>query len=239
MNAPIKILRARPTASIASLLLFVSTSAGLGGCADLRRAVTLPPVNPESPVAGRVAELSTKTFPRPRLRDVPPVPKNIPSAPTVKQGVIQMVGCRHAIVSYGVTHPQLNHDSVANADRLLAVAQVNPADVPPADSAARSEDLAARLRAFAAPPGAIKSGPAPTPAQAKPLEEGGVAPPAPNAPTSEPAQASAPAVAPDASSEPTVAAQAKPQKSSSQVLTGEPPPPLPKPGADPLLERCS
>ncbi len=230
MNAPIQILRTRPAASLAGLVLLVATSAGVGGCADVRRAVSLPPVNPESPVAGKVEQISKETFPRPRLRDVPPLPKNVPPAPVIKLGVAQMVGCRTSILSYAPAHPQFSSGADAYAGDLRAIAQANnPANTPPPDAAAKSEDLAGRLRQFAAPPTPIASGAPPTPEMGKPPVEPapGAAPPVPAAPPPPGQAAAAPAPTSPFATNPT------------REVEGPLPPELPKPGPDPLLERCT
>jgi hypothetical protein len=231
MNTRIQILRTRPAASFASLALLVSTSAGLGGCADVHRAVSLPPVNPESPVAGKVEAIAKETFPRPRLRDVPPLPKNVPPAPVVKTSVAQMVGCRTSILSYAPAHPPLSSGADVYAGDLREIAQANnPANTPPPDAAAKSEDLAARLRDFAAPPPPIASGPPPTPEMGKPPVE-----PAPGAPAPGVSAPPVPATPPPAAAAPAAASAA----SNTHVVEGPPPPDLPKPGPDPLLERCT
>lgn len=230
MNAPIQILRTRPAASLAGLVLLVSTSAGVGGCADVHRAVSLPPVNPELPVAGKVEEIAKQTFPRPHLRDVPPLPKNVPPAQVIKTGVAKMVDCRTSILSYAPAHPPLSSGADVYAGELREIAQAGrPENAPPSDAAAKSEDLAGRLREFAAPPRPIASGPPPTPEQGKPPVEG--APP-PAAPSAAPAQAAAAAPA-GASTEASTSATKTP------AVEGPAPPELPKPGHDPLLERCT
>jgi hypothetical protein len=235
MNAPIQILRTRPAASLAGLVLLVSTSAGVGGCADVRRAVSLPPVNPESPVAAKVETTARQTFPRPRLRDVPPLPKNVPPAGVIKTGVAKMVGCRTSILSYAPAHPPLSSGADAYAGELREIAQADrPENAPPSDAAAKSEDLASRLRQFAAPPAPIASGAPLTADMGKPPPEGappGLAPPVPAAPP--PPGATAPGAAPAGLQ------AAAPARGGAQVIEGPPPPDLPKPGHDPLLERCT
>ncbi|WP_158915078.1 hypothetical protein [Caulobacter sp. S45] len=244
MNAPIRTLSVRPATSFAGLLLLMSTLVGVGGCADVRQAVWLPPVNPESPVAAAVTVASARTYARPRLRDVPPPPKNIPSAPMVKQGVVKLVGCRRAIYGYAAAHPPLTRGGEAYAGDQREIARVNPADVPPPDSAARSEALAERLRAFAAPPAALGSGPAPTASMALPPQQPAAsAAPAPHAaapvhprtPPAAPAQAAAQTTV--VTSTPVVAMQD--ETTASEPLIDKDIPPMPRPLADPLVERCS
>ncbi|MGC1302175.1 MAG: hypothetical protein WA840_07360, partial [Caulobacteraceae bacterium] len=146
MNAPIQTLSTRSMASFAGLLLLVSTLAGVGGCADVHRAVTLPPVNPESPVAAAVTAASTKTYARPSLYDIPPAPKNIPSAPTLKAGVFEMVRCRRAMYAYAAAHPPLTTGTEAFGAEQRQYAQFNGDEPPAQDAEASREDLAARLK---------------------------------------------------------------------------------------------
>ncbi len=217
----------------------------MSGCADLHRATSFSPVNPESPVAAQVAGAARGNYPVPRLRDVPPVPKNVPTAASVKLGVVSMVRCRGGVDRYAITHPPLSGGAEQFASNQRDLAQVNAADVPPPESAALSEADAARLREFAAPPSAIASGPPPTPSQAKP--------PVASVPAARPAQRPA-----------RHAAAARPPKPSPALVAPSPPPaprpavaavsasapagavttpadapPLPAPLPDPLLARCS
>jgi hypothetical protein len=211
----------------AAALLLTATSAG--GCADLRRATSLPPVNPESPVAGAVAEAAPKNYPRPRLQDVPPAPRNVDTAPMVKAEVLGIVRCRRAILSYGRTHPPLSRGAEDYADDQRLIAQAGHADAPPPNAAALSEDLAARLRAFAAPPAALGSGPPPTPDLAKPP----AAAPATLTPVSR-AMRSAPPAPPA-----TTSMARAPGPLAERAPPDRPVPPLPAPGADPLLASCT
>ena len=208
-------------------LLLVLTLTGAGGCADLRRATSLPPVNPESPVAPAVEAAAPRSYPLPRLSDVPPAPRNVATAATVKAGVLNIVRCRVAIRSFAPAHPPLSHGSDTFAADARDVAQINPADVPPPNSAALSEDLAARLRAFAAPPEAIGAGPPPTSDAIGP-----------------PVAEHVPEVAHRPTGGRTVsAAQAPPPapvpvRSVQVAAPMTPVPDLPAPGPDPLLSRC-
>jgi hypothetical protein len=230
MNAPFKLTRAAMRVPKRKALLPLAvTLAGLGGCADLHRAVTLPPVNPESPVAGVVREGAPKSYPRPRLADVPPAPKNVTPAPLVKAQVIGLVRCRRSILSYGPAHPRLTSGAETYAVNERAAAMPDPNDIPPADQAALSESLAERLRAFAAPPAAIGSGPAPTPADASP--------PGPTPPSRSPIRRAAAVPAAPPLPAP-VAAPLGPSR-VQVAAPGEMAPPLPAPQSDPLLARCT
>jgi len=218
-----------------AVLLAAAAASSLSGCADLRRSASLPPVNRESPVAPQVAAAARRQHDVPRLMDVPPPPKDVPTAAEVKVGVVSMVRCRGGVESFAVTHPQFASGTASFAADLREAAQVNPADVPPPDSAERSESEAAELRAFASPPAAIASGPAPTPADAQPPAPAPAPPPnaRPGRPTGHPAvaAASAPAAPVQAPPSPPVAAPLQ--------AVAPPPPPLPAPLPDPLLARCS
>jgi len=189
--------------------LIVLAGGQLGGCADIHHATYLPPVNPESPVAGVVAAASTQTFKRPSLTSVPPKPLNVPPPDAVKAAVIDMVRCRRAYEEWAAAHPALVSGPSGFAEGLQAKLDNNPADRPtPAEAAAAQAD-ADQLRAYAEPPPPMHSGPPPTPEEAAPPTAGGAAhrqPPAAPAkiataappPASPPAVTATPAPAPEA-----------------------------------------
>ena len=141
---------------------------GLSGCADLRRAMAPAPVNPESPIAAQAQRVSVGNYAVPRLTDVPPVPRNVPTAAAMKTDVVTMVQTRNGVTRFAASHPPLSGDTANFAASERNQVEMNPADIPPADSAHRSDTAADQLRAYAAPPPAISSGPAPTPADAQP-----------------------------------------------------------------------
>ncbi len=208
------------------------------GCADLRRSVTLPPVNPESPVAGVVGPASRLSYDAPRLSDVPPLPKNVPDAGTVKQGVVSMVRCRGGLERYPLTHPPLTGGTAQFAADARDVVQENPADVPPADSAARSDQFAAGLRAEAAPPAALASGAPLSADQSRPPTAPGAAPhPAPRAARHPPPARSS--ASPPPAPVQAAAAPAAPAAPAQVVQSNAAPPELPAPLPDPVLARCT
>jgi hypothetical protein len=138
----------------------------LAGCADIRRATYLPPVNPESPVAGAVAAAAEQSYKRPSLASVPPKPLNIPQPDAVKTAVIDMVRCRRAYEVWAAAHPAMVSGSGGFAEGVQAQLDNNPADRPtPAQEAAAEAD-AAKLRAYAEPPPPMHPGPPPTPEEA-------------------------------------------------------------------------
>jgi hypothetical protein len=217
MNAPVK--KRRPTADRLDwplgmiVALIVLGSGQLVGCADIRRATYLPPVNPESPVAGAVAAASTQRFKPPTFASVPPKPINIPTPGAVKTAVIDMVRCRRAYEAWAAANPALVSGTGAFAGGLQAQLDNNPADRPTPAEAAAAEADAASLRAYAEPPPPMKSGPPPTPEEAAPPTSAGpahaqhraapvktaAAAPAPAPPTTPPvAVSAAPAPAPEA-----------------------------------------
>jgi hypothetical protein len=217
MNAPAKKRRLtadrykRPLGVIVALTLLGSVQ--LGGCANIRRATYLPPVNPESPVAGVVAAAAKQSFKRPSLAAVPPKPLNVPPPDAVKTAVIGMVRCRRAYEIWAAAHPALVSGSGGFAEGLQAQLDNNPADRPTPEEAAAAEADAAKLRAYVEPPPPMHSGPPPTPEEAaaptaaaaaahpphaaKPLKTAAAAPPAPPV-----------AVAPPPAAEPAPALQA-------------------------------
>jgi len=190
--------------------LLLLGSAQLGGCADIRRATYLPPVNPESPVAGPVAAAAMQNYYRPTLASVPPKPLNVPPPETVKSAVIDMVRCRRAYELWAADHPALVSGSSAFAEGLQAQLDNNPADRPTPAEAAAGEAEAAKLRAYAAPPPPMQAGPPPTPQEAAPptsaapmhaqhpaapVKTAAAAPPPAHAPRQTPAVVAAPAPA--------------------------------------------
>jgi hypothetical protein len=208
----------------------------LGGCADVRRAVSLPPIDAESPVAAQVQAAAPLTYVQPRLVDVPPVPKNVLPADRVKVGVLSMVRCRRSVASFAPNHPPLSAGAEQFAVNAREIAQVNPADIPPPDSAARSDAAAAEMRAYAAPPSALASGPPPTPAEAQPATP---AAPAPARHAAAPHRSAVARAAPSAS--PSLAGPPAPAAGAAavpQVTTADTAPPAPPPRPDPYLERC-
>jgi hypothetical protein len=228
-------LRGGPGRATAIVLVL---AAGLAGCADVQRAMETPRINVESPVAAEVAAGADRNYATPLLRDVPPVPKNLPQPGDVKGQVAALVACRRAMAGYVVDHPPLSGEPAAFAANARAVAAITEADVPPADSAAKAEAFAAQLRAEAAPPAAIASGPAPTPQEAMPPAP--AAPPAPS-PARKPHAAPKPvAAAPAPAAAPPAAASTPPSGPPAEaVAVPAAVPPLPAPLNDPLLARCT
>ena len=212
----------------------------LAGCADVRRSLTPAPVNVESPVAAQVQSASTRSYVLPRLTDVPPPPKNVPPAAYVKVDVIGMVRCRRAVDSFPLSHPPLSGGAAQFAANERGLADMDPADIPPANQAQLSDAAAVELRAYAAPPPALASGPPPTPAEAQP--------PAPVAGGGRPTPHARPAPVRHAHPASVAAAAAKPVTSSpssvappasSAAVAAQAPPPLPPPLSDPYLGRCT
>jgi len=203
--------RKRPLCMVLALL--IAGGGQLAGCADIRRATYLPPVNPESPVAGVVGAASMETFKRPAFASVPPKPLNVTPPDTVKTAVIDMVRCRRAYEAWAAENPPLVSHTTAYAEDLRAQLDNNPADRPTPEDKAASEAEAEQLRAFAAPPPPIHPGPPLDASQAAaPSGKAVAAPPhaprvaAANTPAATPTPAASTAPAPTA--EPTPARQA-------------------------------
>jgi len=150
------------------VVLLLLGAAYLGGCADIRRASYLPPVNPESPVADAVATASMQSFKRPSLASVPPKPLNIPPPAAVKTAVIDMVRCRHAYEVWAKAHPALVSSTTDFAQGLQSRLDNNPADRPTPQDQAAAEADAAKLRAYAEPPPPMHPGPPPVASEAAP-----------------------------------------------------------------------
>jgi hypothetical protein len=218
--------------------LVLTGSVGLSGCADLRRAVFLPPVNPESPVAAQVAVGTRRNFTTPAFSNVPPAPKNVPTAPMVKTAVFTMVGCRRSFERWDRQHPAMVSDTAGFAALEQAKVDTNPADVPTKAQDAESQAVADQMKIYASPPAALPSGPPPSASElvAPPPKAEGPAPaptPVARARPARPAKATAAAKPAPASPEPaaptTVVAQAP------SLALAPPPPAI---GADPLLSHC-
>jgi hypothetical protein len=218
----------------------------ISACADLQRATSLPPVNPESPVAAQVAAAAPKDYPRPSLQAIPPTPMNLPTAAVLKGQVIDMVRCRRAFDQWAPSHPQLTYEPEAFADNLRRLVDQNPADIPTPQQAEMTQAEADKLRAYAEPPPPIHPGPPPDTSLAIPpavvTAEPAAKPstPAP-APHARPqialprVAAATPAVA-SAAQGPTAAASAsEPKLATAQVVDSNPPPAF----IDPLLAHCS
>jgi len=240
MNAPAKKRRLTadrldwPLGLIAALLILGGGQ--LGGCADIRRTTYLPPVNPESPVAGVVGAASMQTFKPPTFASVPPKPLNVPSADTVKTAVIDMVRCRRAYEVWAAAHPALVSGSVPFAGALQAQLDNNPADRPTPAEAAAAEAEAAKLRAYAAPPPPMNAGPPPTPEEAAPPTSAGAAhAPHPAAPVRTAAAAPAPAPPPPTSTTP-VSVSAAPTPAPEAVAMVQPS--MTSLYDDPVLAHC-
>jgi len=158
--------RQRPVAMISALLLLGGGQ--MGGCADIHRATFLPPVNPESPVAGVVAAAAMENYKRPNFASVPPKPLNVPPPEAVKTAVIDMVRCRRAYEVWVADHPALVSGTGEFAESLQAQLDNDPNDRPTPEQKAAAEADAAKLLAYVAPPPPMHSGPPPTASQAAP-----------------------------------------------------------------------
>jgi hypothetical protein len=226
--------RERPAAVI--LALMVLGGGQLAGCADIHRASFLPPVNPESPVAGAVATASMQNFKRPSFASVPPKPLNIPPAGVVKTAVIDMVRCRRAYEAWAAAHPAQVSATSGFAESLRAELDNNPNDRPTPEQTAAIEAEAAKLRAYTNPPPPMHPGPSLSASQAAPPTARSATAPMPQPVTSAKA---APAPAPR-----TVAPRAP--TPTTQASVPAPPPqrvaavqPLMTPiYSDPLLAHC-
>ncbi|WP_174299757.1 hypothetical protein [Caulobacter sp. S45] len=185
-------------------------------------------------MAGIVEPASKLDYVIPRLDDVPPLPKNVPDAGTVKVGVVSLVRCRGGLERFPLIHPPLSSGTAQFATAERDAAQVNPADVPSPESAARTDAFAAGLRAEVAPPAAISSGAPLSADQSRPPVA--ATPGAPSRPRQPRRAAARQAAVPPVSSAQATAAPSEPARA---VETTGAPPPLPAPLPDPLLARCT
>jgi hypothetical protein len=244
--------------ALAAGLAMILAGGGLSGCADLRHASFLPPVNPESPVAAQVAVGARRNFVTPAFSNVPPAPKNVPTAPMVKTAVFTMVGCRRSFERWTRQNPAMVGDTAGFAALEQAKVDNNPADVPTKAQDEASQSLAEQMKAYAAPPAALPSGPPPSASElvAPPPKS---ATPAPAQPPPAAAAASKPAAAKPKPARPVKTAAAKPAPVASapgaSAPASAPPaaavapvtvqapglamaPPPPAASGDPLLQHC-
>jgi hypothetical protein len=208
-----------PRPALAAGLAALAMGTSLSGCADVRRASFLPPVNPESPVAAQVAIGARRNFTTPAFTNVPPSPRNVPPAPAVKSAVFTMVGCRRSFERWTRQNPAMVSDTTGFATLEQAKVDTDPADVPTKAQDQASQTLADQMKAYASPPAALPSGPAPSASEL-------VAPPPKAATPAPPAAASAPAAtakpAPKAKAPSTKANSTKPASTKTASAKSTP-----------------
>jgi hypothetical protein len=221
--------------------LLMLGAAYLWGCADIRRASYLPPVNPESPVAAAVETASMQSSKRPTLASVPPKPLNIPPPAAVKTAVIDMVRCRRAYEVWAAAHPALVSGTADFAQRLQSRLDNNPADRPTPQDQTAAEADAAKLRAYAEPPPPMHPGPPPLASEAAPPAARTAAAPSPLRPHAVAPTKTAAAAAPKASAaaqqSASAPAPATPPASAPQTVAIVQPSMSPLYG-DPVLAHC-
>ena len=149
-SSPIK------SAAVAAIVL----AAGLGGCADLSRAVAdMGPAqtNIESPVAPAIIAAQTRPMAYPSFRDLPPATSG-PAARTPfewRRTISGVAGAGREVNVWATENPVLSGDRTDsfNAAALKELKYLPATDAPPADQVARTEAWAQSQRVEAqAPP---------------------------------------------------------------------------------------
>jgi len=158
---------------------------GLAGCADA--VFNPPPVNPESPVAAQAQAAVDKDYPYPSFRDIPAKPKDLPAPAQIKSEAVGLVQTRRGQEGWVAANPPMTSGGEAWAAQAMTQIPASVREAPPPDQAARSEALAAQLRAEAAAPPPIGGNPGPIVAPTPPAYL--PAPPAKDAPNAAPAPA--------------------------------------------------
>lgn len=126
------------------------SSAALIGCAQLDRAIQPPPVNPSSPIAPYAEEVSRENFATPTFSQVPPKPKDVPSAHAYKLAVGREVALREELAAWRAAHPDLPSDVDAWADLQRHRIPAGAAAPVSTTQDAESEAFAKHLREEAA-----------------------------------------------------------------------------------------
>ena len=134
----------------AILLLGLAT---LAACAELSPARLAGGVDPNSPSAAIVREASTRRYPYPELKRLPPPPRDLRPVATYGSQATALEKDRGVLQTWAAGHPAMVEDTEAYASAARG-RTLDPAKAaPPADQAQRSADWAAKMREAAkAPP---------------------------------------------------------------------------------------
>lgn len=142
-------------ANALALIALVATAAGLTGCADVGRALSLDPggVDPGSPIAARAVEASRGHYEIVEFASIPKIPGDVAPAALVKSRVAGMVEVRRDLARKTSQLPAAQTDtegfSQRTRDPLLAKGLTPPAP----DQDAQTDAYVQRLRALSQPPG--------------------------------------------------------------------------------------
>jgi hypothetical protein len=139
----------------AMLLTLVVIAAGLSGCADVSRALSLDPggVDPSSPIAAKAVAASRGRYDIVEFRNIPPVPTDVLSAADVKSRVAGMVDVRRDLARKTAALPPAQSDTEGFSQRTRDPLLARNLAPPAADQDAQTQAYVERLRAISLPPG--------------------------------------------------------------------------------------
>ena len=139
---------------VAILLALAVSTAGLSGCADASRALSLDPggVDPSSPIAARAVAASRGRYDIVEFRSIPPVPADVLSATDVKSRVTDMMDVRRDLARKTASLPPAQSDTEGFSQRTRDPLLARNLTPPAADQDAQTEAYVERLRAISLPP---------------------------------------------------------------------------------------
>ena len=139
----------------AVFLALVVTAAGLSGCADVSRALSLDPggVDPGSPIAAKAVAASRGRYDVVEFRKIPPVPADVLSPKDVKSRVAGMVDVRRDLTRKTAALPPAQSDTEGFSQRTRDPLLAKNLTPPAVDQDAQTEAYVQRLRAISLPPG--------------------------------------------------------------------------------------
>jgi hypothetical protein len=135
----------------------VAMAAMLGGCATgAKSPFALGGVDPTSPVAAEVRAASASPGPYPRFVEIPPVPKDVRTAPAWRAAVLDEMSLKRETEANAAAIPFTLAGTEAWADKTRARVLPEYSQQAPADARAQAEAFAAQQAARATPPPAPK-----------------------------------------------------------------------------------
>lgn len=138
-------MKLRPTLPLLAAL-------GLSGCALVPRSAEVARSEPlPEEVARRLETVRGERTAYPSFRDIPVTPTDVRSPAQWAQAVRAVKGEGRALTEWAVSNPPEVGNVAGYANQARGQLGVGPEDAPPADQAARNEEIARRLR-FTPPP---------------------------------------------------------------------------------------
>ncbi len=139
----------------AIFLALVAITAGLSGCADVSRALSLDPggVDPSSPIAAKAVAASRGHYEIVEFRKIPPTPADVLSPTEVRSRVSGMVDIRRDLTRKTAALPPAQSDTEGFSQRTRDPLLARNLTPPTADQDSQTEAYVQRLRAISLPPG--------------------------------------------------------------------------------------